>query len=221
MFPHLRFLKGVIDYFLAYIVFPKGMRDFPLKLSASGWDLVQKKCLPTTGFSGTKDAYELLPLSINHLDLEGQRSTNALVLRRLLQPENSVSLLNRSTSRSDAGTLLDCLTPLQPQVRVILDVGAQVLDLSNKEMTRAWLERNKEVRAGVCFNDRHELEIIDRKGFIEPLQTSPFATQRDECVVFLDDTHTRGTDLKLPTSYRAAVTLGANLTKDRLVQGML
>lgn len=118
--------------------------------------------------------------------------------------------------------LLDCLTPIQPQVRVILDVGAQVLDLSNKDMACAWLERlpGEEARAGVYFNDRHELEVVDRKGFVEPLQTSPFAMQLDECVVFLDEAHTRGTDLKLPTSCRAAVTLGANLTKDRLIQGM-
>jgi hypothetical protein len=54
---------------------------------------------------------------------------------------------------------------------------------------------------------------------VEHLQTSPYADQLDVCLVFLDEAHTRGTDLKLPDNYRAAVTLGANLTKDRLVQG--
>ena len=49
---------------------------------------------------------------------------------------------------------------------------------------------------------------------------SSFAQQMDECLVYLDEAHTRGTDLKLPTNYRAAVTLGPDLTKDRLVQGM-
>jgi hypothetical protein len=49
---------------------------------------------------------------------------------------------------------------------------------------------------------------------------SPFAEQLDQCLVFLDEAHTRGTDLKLPTYYRAVVTLGTALTKDRLVQGM-
>ncbi|KAK1807511.1 hypothetical protein LTR12_018145 [Friedmanniomyces endolithicus] len=42
--------------------------------------------------------------------------------------------------------------------------------------------------------------------------------QLDVCLVFLDESHTRGTDLRLPETYRAAVTLGAGLTKDRLTQ---
>jgi hypothetical protein len=50
---------------------------------------------------------------------------------------------------------------------------------------------------------------------------SPFAKQMDQCLVFLDETHTRETDLKLPASYRAAVTLGPDLTKNRLMQGMI
>ncbi|KAF9769941.1 hypothetical protein IL306_012560, partial [Fusarium sp. DS 682] len=60
--------------------------------------------------------------------------------------------------------------------------------------------------------------VLDRSGKVEELQTSPFADQLDQCLVFLDEAHTRGTDLRLPANYRAAVTLGANLTKDRLVQ---
>ena len=49
---------------------------------------------------------------------------------------------------------------------------------------------------------------------------SSFTKYMDECLVYLDEAYTRGTDLKLPTNYWAAVTLGPDLTKDRLVQGM-
>ena len=42
----------------------------------------------------------------------------------------------------------------------------------------------------------------------------------DRCVVYLDEIHTRGTDLRLPKDARAAVTLGPKLNKDKLVQGM-
>lgn len=41
----------------------------------------------------------------------------------------------------------------------------------------------------------------------------------DSCLIYLDEAHTRGTDLKMPADYRAMVTLGPDLTKDRLVQG--
>ncbi len=54
IFPLLRYSKGAIDYFLSHIVFSKAMKEFPHKLSASGWDLGAIKSHPTTGFSGTK-----------------------------------------------------------------------------------------------------------------------------------------------------------------------
>ncbi|OJJ86346.1 uncharacterized protein ASPGLDRAFT_33257 [Aspergillus glaucus CBS 516.65] len=39
IFPDLCFSKGAIDYFLSHIVYSKELREFPDKLSASGWDI--------------------------------------------------------------------------------------------------------------------------------------------------------------------------------------
>jgi hypothetical protein len=50
----------------------------------------------------------------------------------------------------------------------------------------------------VFFDDSDELSVLDRKGHIEPLQTSSFVKQLDVCLIFLDEAHTRGTDLRLP-----------------------
>jgi hypothetical protein len=109
-----------------------------------------------------------------------------------------------------------------PPVRVILDVGAQVLQLQNEDMARTWLSRVPEsvAQAVILFNNRNELSVINRDGTIESLLISPFARQMDQCLVYLDEAHTRGTDLKMPENYRAIVTLGPGLTKDRLVQGI-
>lgn len=86
---------------------------------------------------------------------------------------------------------------------------------------KKWLELSGHDRtqAVVFFDNDDELHVLDRKGNIERLQSSAYAKQLDVCVVFLAEAHTRGTDLKFPPHYRAAVTLGPNLTKDRLVQG--
>jgi hypothetical protein len=180
------------------------------------------KAHPTTGFSGTNDSRKVLPLSVEHLDLPEQKHTNALVLEYLLQPENTVKLMPpRDASGSDAERLLTLVKDMK-SVRVILDVGAQILELSNLEVAQQWLGMISDLQrtqAVVFFSDRDELSVLDRKGNIEPLQISSFAKQLDVCLVFLDEAHTRGTDLKLPADYRAAVTLGPNLTKDRLVQG--
>ncbi|KAK1255540.1 hypothetical protein MKX08_009535 [Trichoderma sp. CBMAI-0020] len=225
LFPHLRYSKNVIDYFLAHIIFPKEMKEFPEKLSASGWDIGQQKIHPTTGFSGTNDSRDLLPLEIQQLDLDDQLHTNALVLERLLQPENSVVLMPRVKEEApSSNAFLKFAQSLELPVHVILDVGAQIIELTNIQVAQEWLKIvpvEKEKEAVVFFDDADELCAIDRKGYVEKLQTSPYSCRLDLCLVYLDEAHTRGTDLKLPTGYRAAVTLGPNLTKDRLVQACM
>lgn len=224
IFPALRFRKVVVDYFLSQIVFPKEMKDFPEKLSASGWDLGEIKTQRTTGFSGTNDSRVTLPLSVKQLDLPEQNHTNALVLEYLLQPENSVTFIpvQNDESKSDAQLLLETVAKLDPQVQVILDVGAQILELTNQQLATQWLNmlpKNGPIQAIIFVNDSDEICVLDRSGRVEPLQTSPFVRQTEACFVFLDEAHTRGIDLKLPLNYRAAVTLGPAITKDKLVQG--
>ncbi|KAF3059206.1 hypothetical protein GL218_04803 [Daldinia childiae] len=226
LFSSFRHSKSTIDYFLAYTVFPKEMKEFSHRLSASGWDIGQVKTHPTTGFSGTNDSRQVLPLDVEQLDLEDQKHTNALVLENLLHSKNSVTLLppRRESENSVADVLLNIITKLDPPTRVILDVGAQILELNNFEVARSWLDKTKydsNIQAAIFVDDNDELYVLDKKGHLEPLHTSPFVSQPDVCVVFLDEAHTRGTDLKLPRDYRAAVTLGANLTKDRLVQACM
>ncbi|KJZ70535.1 hypothetical protein HIM_10079 [Hirsutella minnesotensis 3608] len=226
VFPHIRRSKAVVDYFLSHIVFPKEMREFPQKLSASGWDIGKRRSQPTTGFSGTNDSRHTLPLDVKYLDLETQKHTNALVINNLLRSENSVASMPRrnETMCSDAIALLQFVVSMDRSVEVILDVGAQILELTNIEVASAWLEmvppeRKKE--AVVFFNDDDEICVINRYGQVEHLHASSYAQQLDMCLVFLDEAHTRGTDLKLPVEYRAAVTLGAYLTKDKLVQACM
>ncbi|KAI1437155.1 hypothetical protein GGR50DRAFT_115572 [Xylaria sp. CBS 124048] len=225
IFPHLKYGKSVIDYFLAHIVFPKEMKEFPYKLSASGWDIGKKRPNFTTGFSGTNDSRKLLPLDVEQLDLKSQSHTNALVLEYLLQPENSVIFLpdRPGNSTTDAERIIDVVFRLETPTRVILDVGAQILELNNQQVAQRWLEKVTETdaQAAVFVNNDDELTVIDRRGGLELLQTSSYATRLDACLVFLDEAHTRGIDLKLPANYRAAVTLGADLTKDRLVQACM
>lgn len=224
VFPALRLAKSVIDFYLSQVVFPKEMKEFPEKLSSSGWDIGRAKVHPITGFSGTNDSRYVLPLSVGQCDLPSQSHTNAAVLGCLLRPENSFkhTVQKLGSETLDEELLLQMVTEMEPPVRVILDVGAQVLEWKNEEIARRWLSRvpESDAQAVVFFNDCNDLSVLSRDGTIESLINSPFAKQMDQCLVYLDEAHTRGTDLKLPSHYRAAVTLGPDLTKDRLVQGM-
>jgi hypothetical protein len=97
-----------------------------------------------------------------------------------------------------------------------------MLEMTNKQLIEHWLSLRKpeDVAAGVFF-DVDKLSVLTRDGVVEPLYSSPFSQRLHECIIYLDDAHTRGTDLKLPLNFRAMVTLGPKVTKDRLVQGML
>ncbi|PVH99843.1 hypothetical protein DM02DRAFT_710275 [Periconia macrospinosa] len=220
VFPFMRYSKLAIDYYLSQFIFPKEMKEFPHKMSASGWDIGAKKANPTTGFSGTNDTLHLLPLSVTSLDLPSQSHTNALVLGYLLQEETSVHIISPTNGSSDAEHLLNIVNNMTPEVRVVLDVGALILEMNNLEVSQYWLARNESAQAVVFFQGE-ELSVLDRSGRIESFQTSPYAKQLDSCLIYLDEAHTRGTDLKLPRNYRAAVTLGVNLTKDRLIQACM
>jgi hypothetical protein len=188
IFPHLRYSKACIDYYLAHLVFPKAAKEHEYKLSASGWDLGARKSRPTTGFSGTNDTRHLLPLSVQHLDLDSQRHTNALVLRSLLEDKTLPEILPHRTTGSDAANLLLVVTGMRPEVRVVLDCGAMILEQNNKQVAETWLTMTNPLRiqAAVFFQDE-ELSILDRAGRTESFMTSPFSKQLDVCVVYLDE----------------------------------
>ncbi|KAG0707120.1 hypothetical protein DFH29DRAFT_995437 [Suillus ampliporus] len=97
---------------------------------------------------------------------------------------------------------IDALIAQTPEVRVLLDP-------------------KRDVQAAIFVNDEDELVVVSRDRVVKPLVSSPFAQQLDQCVLYLDDAHTRGTDVKLPSGFRAAVTLGPKVTKDRLMQGCM
>ncbi|KAI9055047.1 hypothetical protein LZ554_000013 [Drepanopeziza brunnea f. sp. 'monogermtubi'] len=222
LFPKIRFSKGLIDYYLQHLVFPKQMKEFSNKLSSSGWEIARKKRHPTTGFSGTNDSKYMLPIPIKQCELPEQLSTNAEVLACILRPENSYDTVHTPQLESiNASALIDVTIDMNPPVRVILDVGAQLLE-DNEIIATSWLQRVdvKDAQAVVYFQD-NELYVLNREGGKEPLQISPFAKQMDQVLVYLDEAHTRGTDLKMPADYRAIVTLGPDLTKDRLAQACM
>jgi hypothetical protein len=209
--------KAVIDFYLSRVVFPKEAKAFPNKLTCSGWDLAQEKSHLTTGFSGTNDNRYLLPSSIVQHDLDYQRSTNARVLSFLLRPENNC--YRCLPPGQNVREFISALLAETPEVRVLLDVGAQMLELKNQELAEAWLQAKHDAQGAVFVNEDDELVVVSRQGTVKPLLSSPFAQQLDQCIVYLDDAHTRGTDVKLPPGFRAAVTLGPKVTKDRLTQG--
>ncbi|KAF3929730.1 hypothetical protein AA313_de0209692 [Arthrobotrys entomopaga] len=222
IYEFFRFNKDVIDFFLSELAFPREAKGFSHKLSTSGWDIAEQKAHVTTGFSGTNDNRYLLPISIRQLDLPKQLHTNSLVIMNILRPENNTII--RAGNRADkAKEILELTVAQVPKIQVLLDVGAAILELDNRELVTEWLrlDRSPNILGAVFFGRNDEILGMTRDGKIEPLWSSPLMYQLDRVLVYLDEAHTRGTDLKLPTHSRAALTLGPNLAKDKFVQGCM
>ena len=231
---HVRYAVAVIDYFLNSFVFPRHAKQFQMKLQASGWDLpltsfvnpsneVDKARRPTkpltTGFSGTNDWKRMLPLTIHQRDLPKLAHTNAEVLIYLLQPRNRRYFL-AADSRGRHISEHELLVKINNlKIRVLIDAGAQILEMTNHALAKAWLDIAYEAPAAVYFDEKNRPFVLYRQGHVIPLLASPFAEDLGESLVYLDEAHTRGTDLKFPADACGVLTLGLGQPKDHTVQG--
>jgi hypothetical protein len=224
-----RFNVYLLDFYMNNFVYPRHAKQFDTKLQASGWDLVlydprQKMCR-TTGFSGTNDSRHQLPLSIKQNDLHNLAHTNAEVLWYLLEERNRhyVRMVDDYGRRlSEEGFLKQLQNPTgSGKIRILIDAGAQILEHDNYSLAKTWLKVDHEASAAVYFGLDHRPYVLYGKGKKVPLIASPFAENLGGCVVYLDESHCRGTDLKLPPNARAALTLGPHVTKDSVSQAAM
>ncbi|KAL6705011.1 hypothetical protein ACN47E_007414 [Coniothyrium glycines] len=230
----------LVDFYCNNFIFPRFAKTFSLKLVGSGWSLFpsvsvqQTATCQVTGFSGTNDSRHQLPLLIKQNDLRKLAHTNAEVPLYFLQARNAsyVRMAYESTGlRWSELDLIDNLANFQMRadvevrkqgkIRILIDCGAQILEHSNKALAISWLERDHDAAAAVYFEDDHRATVVYRGGRSIPLSASPFVDNLDRCVVYLDESHCRGTDLKFPPHARAALTLGQHLSKDALVQAAM
>ncbi|KAF2647966.1 hypothetical protein K491DRAFT_722967 [Lophiostoma macrostomum CBS 122681] len=229
LWKYLRFSRSVLDHYMNHFVFPLHAKQFAFKLQASGWDLpllssaedTNRRCAKTTGFSGTNDNKALLPLTIQQHDLPTLRQTNAEVLICLLQERNrGYHVAAREGKRlSERGFLKELA---QKKIRVLIDAGAYILEMSNAELAKTWLDIDTDPQAAVYFgfDNRAWVRYRGTKTAV-PLLATPLANNLDGCLVYLDEAHTRGVDLKLPLHSRGALTLALGQSKDHTVQAAM
>ncbi|KAI0836841.1 hypothetical protein F5Y06DRAFT_95513 [Hypoxylon sp. FL0890] len=232
----VRFRVPVIDYFMNNFVFPPHAKQFRVRLQANGWDIplsshtqsekshknasLNKSRGLTTGFSGTNDIKPLLPLTIKQDDLPSLSHTNAEVLTYLLQPRSRsyVVMADQKQKRITENEFLHMLK--RYNIRILIDSGAQILEHSNKELAENWLKVDGRATVALYF-DGDSPFILSKQGMKTPLLASPYADNLNEVLVYLDEAHTRGTDLKFGPFARAALTLGLGQTKDHTVQAAM
>ncbi|KAM0429919.1 hypothetical protein ACHAQK_010892 [Fusarium lateritium] len=233
----VRYNEVVVDYFLNNFVFPRHAKQFEVKLQSNGWDIPlsplgnasdgqsSSEKPSSTGFSGTNDNRTMLPLNIEQHDLPSLHHTSAEVLTYLLHPRNRRCILPQDVQisaylgRSSEMDLLNCLKA--KSIHVLIDAGAQILEMDNITLVEHWLRVDTYAVAGLYFDEDNKPWILTREGRKTPLLASPFADDLTKCLIYLDEAHTRGTDLRLPPDAKGALTLRLGQTKDHTVQAAM
>ncbi|EQB57807.1 hypothetical protein CGLO_02015 [Colletotrichum gloeosporioides Cg-14] len=232
----VRYNMTTIDYFMNNFVFPQHAKQFRVKLQSNGWDIPlftvdtpssndgdsqEISRALTTGFSGTNDNRTMLPLTIKQEDLPGLSHTNAEVLTYLLH-KRSRECRKIEGCGGERATESDLLQELRRRdINILIDAGAQILEMDNVTLAKKWLEVDQRAFAALFFDEQNKPWVIQRTGRKTPLLASPYADDLSRCLVYLDEAHTRGTDLKFPPSARGALTLGLGQSKDHTVQAAM
>ena len=244
----VRYNVVVLDFYMNNFVFPRHAKQFKVKLQSNGWDIPLFQASDplqdrrrgelqalTTGFSGTNDNRSMLPLTVRQQDLPRLSHTNAEVLTYLLHSRNrgyALILGTEGQRLSEEGFLHRLWSR---GFKLLIDAGAQILEMDNLTLARTWLEVDHNAPAAMYF-EQNKPWIINRAGGKTPLIASVYADDLKDCLVYIDEVrllpirfrttltidaqaHTRGTDLKLPVNARGALTLGLGQTKDHTVQG--
>lgn len=220
LFPILRRNMYVIDYWLSHVVFPREAKLFDEKLMCTVWDLCNEQLQhKVTGFSGTNDTKVLLPLPIVQNDLPELVATNENNRKTLMRAENN-NYKNLAANISGMEILVELNNVGIP---VLLDAGALMLELNNEQVAREWLKIVSRERydAAIYFSKDDIMLTIDRNDSITEFEYSAYRERLDRCIVYMDDVHTRGTDLKIPRDTQACVTLSGGITHDKMIQACM
>eukprot|EP01084_Bolivina_argentea_P234360 394563_1 len=200
----------VINFYLNEFVFPVYSKQFPYKLSNSPWNITSHELngLPIIGFSGTNELNDLYPLFIKQNDMDFVADTNSN-LNKILSSPNDIHYLEPNTYLSPKD--------IHNNINVVLDCGA-IIEQSNIEFIREWLVIRTDKKAGIYFDDENRIKILLRNGKNQLYETSQFKNNLNDCITFLDDFHTRGTDMPFPNNSIALISLGKGVTRDKLAQ---
>lgn len=192
-----KFNKKIIKYWLQNFIFPKFINQFEKKRSASGYHIINNN---TCGFSGTNGFNILQPHTIKQKDLDDVVDTNNK-LDILIQKQEYKGCFNYKINTD-----------------VLLDVGSLIIE-DNYIFAKKWLEERKDKEAVIYF-DKDKRYVYNGK-INEEFDISIYKEKIEKTIVYIDQSHTIGTHFDFPDNFIATVTIGKNVSRDKLAQGCM
>jgi hypothetical protein len=215
IYPLLYKLPHVVMFYLNDIIFPEVLAHQGLKISSCGQELGGDMLFGRRiGFSGTPS--DILPQELGSCQYE--RGSDGRVVHYLTSP--SICQFVNIAPGWDVQSLLDFIaTSTQPRFHALIDTGALITGLSNKDVAEYLLRGGLSEMKGVVFLDELDRQmVLLRKGFkVVKLADSGLAWS--ERFTFYDQVHTTGMDIKQTVDACAALTLGKDMVFRDYAQG--
>ena len=195
------------------------MRFQHFKLSSSGVDLGGEMLFSThrLGFSGTPSA--LLPRELGgceyELGSEGQITTTLTdpTIASVMRVEEGW------TPKSLLRSVIDLsLSEPSAPIRALIDTGAQVTGLSNRDVAEFLIENGLPVE-GVVYLDDDDRKMVYVRATRRDVQLAECGIPERERFAFYDQVHTTGMDIKHTPDARAVITLGKDMGLRDFAQG--
>ena len=215
LFTLLRKVPAVIHWLLEQVTFPSFMQHQRLKLSASGQELGGSMLFgKRIGFSGTPS--DLLPLDLGRCGYE--KGSEGKMMHVLT---NTDVMTTRSIEAGwTVKSLLEHIATAEPRFHALIDTGALITGLSNKEVAQQLLSLGLSTWCeGIVFLDENDEKMILVKATGRVLKLSQCGIAVEKRFAFYDQIHTTGMDIKHCLSARAALTLGKDMVFRDLAQG--
>jgi hypothetical protein len=218
---------GVINFWLAYIVFPEETKQYPHKIKATAWHLCNNSFRPPIGFSGTADTSLLMPLQVTQLtwgqgmldDCEKEfAATDGKMLSLLLRHDNGGYHELQESDNVHSVWRNVCDMAISKNASALIDAGGLIVGVANREVSLYMVQCSDFKRQGVVFFDTacNEWRVLSVSGREWSLTNSPI--RECEALVFFDDSRCRGSDMKLKADARGMLTVGPKMCKDKLMQ---
>lgn len=130
------------------------------------------------------DGRFLLPYSIEQQDLPELLHTNESIIGLLLRLENWAYLCaaNNQGKAVDVPQLLSLITKYALRISLLIAVGVQVLEMTNREVASEWLSQDFTAKCSLCSNEDDEAMILGQKELSTPLRRSSSYGNMDQCL---------------------------------------
>jgi hypothetical protein len=214
LFPLMFKLPHCVMYYLNELIFPEVLAHQGLKLSTCGQELGGDILFGRRiGFSGTPS--DILPRELGSCHYE--RGSDGRVVHYLTSPR-IVSFVNVATGW-EVRSLLDFIAKADPPFHALIDTGALITGLSNKQVAEHLLKAGLVNMKGVVYLDELDRQMVLIRAGMKVLKLSECGLAWNERFTFYDQVHTTGMDIKQAVDACACMTLGKDMVFRDYAQG--